>query len=136
MTPQTQKPHPAEREAAFRDTLHTNFKRFPPFGKQLDQIRQRGLIPNRRVIVCFDWQIGKLYPRIVIMREHPPERIELRYLAGLHCQIAFFDHDAEYLPGLVDEILKTKPASLALFNMSAVQRGEPAFSMVHKEAAA
>lgn len=109
-----------------------NYKRFPAFGRQIDEIRKRGLIPNRRVIVCFDWEIGTLFPRIVIMRETPPERIELRYLGGLHVQIVHYDLDAPYLPSLIDKLMLAKPASVATFNMDAVRRGAPAFTMIHK----
>jgi len=111
-----------------------NIRRFPAFGRQIDEIRKRGLIPNRRVIICFDWEIGKAFPRIVITKECPPERVEFKYLSGLHCQIVFYDRDIPYLNGLIREVLKIKPASLAVFGMDCVGRREPAFQMIHMEA--
>lgn len=109
-----------------------NTRRFPAFGRQLDEIRKRGLIPNRRVIVCFDWEIGTLFPRIIIAPDAPVSNLQFRYLAGLHVQIVHYDREASYLPGLIDQLMIAKPASLAIFNMDAVRRGDPAFRMIHR----
>lgn len=126
----TKKPRPAEREAAFENT-RTSFKRFPAFGKQLDDLRKQGRIPAKRVIVAFDWKIGKLFPRIIIAPDTPVTKFQFRYLAGLHIQVAYHDRDAAILPALTDEILKIHPASLSTFNLSAVKRGEPASHMIY-----
>jgi hypothetical protein len=128
----TKKPHPAERETASENT-RTNFKRFPAFGKQLDDLRKQGRIPAKRVIVAFDWRIGKLFPRIIIMPDAPVTKFQFRYLAGLHIQVAYHDRDAAILPALTDEIMKIHPASLSTFNLSAVKRGEPASHMIYME---
>lgn len=115
------------------ETTHANFKRFPAFGKQLDDLRKQNQIPAKRVIVAFDWSIGKLFPRIIITPDTPVSNLQFRYLAGLHIQIAYCDRDAAYLPDMIDALLKVKPASLATFNLSAVERKEPAFLMIHME---
>jgi len=128
------KPCPAKQEADFQNP-HVNFKRFPAYGKQLDDLRKQNLIPAQRVIVAFDWSIGKLYPRIIVKPDAPVSNLQFRYLAGLHVQIAYYDHDAIIMSALVDEILRIHPASLAVFNMSAVTRGGSAFSMIHMEGA-
>lgn len=57
MYTETQKPRPMEREAAFKNNTRMNFKRFPAYGKQLDDLRKKNLIPAKRVIVAFDYQI-------------------------------------------------------------------------------
>ena len=132
MQSQTKKPRPAEREAASINT-HIDSKRFPAFGRQLDDLRKQGRIPAKRVIVAFDWKIGKLFPRIIIMPDAPVTKFQFRYLAGLHIQIAYHDRDAALLPALTDEILKIRPASLSTFNLSAVKRGEPASHMIYME---
>lgn len=114
------------------EKAHADFRRFPAFGKQFDALRQKGLIPDKRVIVAFDWNIGKLFPRIIIASDVPASNLQFRYLAGLHVEVVYYDRDAAILPALVDEILKIRPASLSVFNMSAVTRGEPAFHMIHR----
>lgn len=118
--------------AALINTHARYFKRFPAFGHQLDDLRKQGLIPAKRVIVAFDWNIGKLFPRIIITSDVLASNLQFRYLAGLHVQIVYHDRDAAILPELVNEILTVKPATLAVFNMSAVTRGEPAFHMIHR----
>lgn len=105
-------------------------KYHPPYGKKLDDLRKRGLIPNRRVIIATSWNIGKLYPRIVITRDQPVTSLQFNYLSGLHVQIVHFDHDNHILESLITEILSIQPATLAAFNMDTVKRGEPAFKVI------
>ncbi len=124
---------PGAVKSHYKNTCGNHCKRFPPFGKQLDDLRKQNLIPAKRVIVAFDWSIGKLYPRIIVTPDVPVSNLQFRYLAGLHVQIAYHDRDASIMPALVDEILRIRPASLSVFNMSAVARGKPAFSMIHME---
>ena len=131
MQTQSRKPRPAG-TAAFIST-HTDSKRFPPFGKRLDEIRKRGLIPNRRVIVATDWSIGKLYPRIIVTPDAPVSSLRFNYLSGLHVPIFYFDCDEPIMSVLVAEILAIQPATLATFNMSAVKRGEPAFKLIYSK---
>ncbi len=58
------------------ENLRSNFTRkYPPFGKKLDELRRRGLIPAMRVIVTTDWKLGAAYPRIVITQEQPLTRL-------------------------------------------------------------
>ena len=68
-------------------------KKFPPYGKKLDDFRRRGLIPKNRVIVATDWKIGKLFPRIIVMPDAQVTSLRFNYLSGLHVQIVHFDHD-------------------------------------------
>lgn len=118
--------------AALINTHTRYFKRFPAFGHQLDELRKQGLIPAKRIIVAFDWSIGKLFPRIIITDDAPVTGLKFNYLAGLHVQIAYSDRNAAILPELVNEILTVKPATLSVFNISAVTRGEPAFHTIHR----
>lgn len=107
-------------------------KRFPPFGRRLEEIRNKGMIPAKRVIVTTDWSVGKIFPRIIIAPDVPASDLQLRYLSGLHVQVAYYDRDAAILPGLITEILTAKPATLSVFSMSAAIRGEPAFHVIHR----
>lgn len=110
-----------------------SFKTWPAYGKKLDELRRKGLIPAMRVIVTTNWSIGKLFPRIIITPGTPASSYKFNYLVGLHVQIVYFDHDAAMLPSLTTEIMLIKPATLAVFNMDAVKRGEPAYTMLYSQ---
>ena len=56
-------------------------KRFPPYGKKLMQLRNQGKIPNKLLMVVFDWMIARAYPRIVITEETLPKETEFKYLS-------------------------------------------------------
>ncbi len=108
-------------------------RRYPPYGRQLEKIRRTGRAPVKRIIVTTDWNIGKVFPRIVITDELPASSFKFEYLAGLHVQIVFYDKDSKILTELIEEVLKINPASLTTFNMSAVELEEPASSIVFME---
>lgn len=108
-------------------------KRFPIFGKRLDELRKSGLIPARRVIVATEWHIGKLYPRIIVTPDIPVTSLRFNYLSGLHVQIVHFDRDEPILSDLITEILLIQPATLSTFNMDAVKQGKPAFKMIFSQ---
>ncbi|NBQ67730.1 MAG: hypothetical protein EBU46_02415 [Nitrosomonadaceae bacterium] len=108
-------------------------KKFPPFGKRFDAMRRKDLIPAMRVIVATDWKLGAAYPRIVVTRDQPVTSLRFEYLAGLHVQIVYYDHDASILPNLTAEIQLVNPATLAVFNMSAAKRGDPAYTMIYSQ---
>lgn len=128
MIMQTKKP-PLERMAL--ENTHLDYKRkFPPFGKQLDELRRKGLIPAKRVIVATDWSIGKIFPRIIVTPDVPVTNLRFNYLVSLHVQIVHYDHDSRILESLITEIQSIQPQSLSTFNMDAVKRGEPAFKMI------
>ena len=110
-----------------------HIRKFPPYGKRIGEMRRRNLAPARKVIIATDWSVGKLYPRIIVTPDMSITNLRFEYLAGLHVQIAHFDHDELILPVLTNEILAIQPASLAVFNLDAVKRGEPAFKMISSE---
>lgn len=110
-----------------------HIRKYPAFGKRIAGMRRNGQIPAIRVIVTTDWKLGAAYPRIVVTRDKPITRLRFEYLAGLHVQIAYYDQDALILPDLTAEIQSVNPASLAAFNMSAVKRGEPAYTMIYSQ---
>ena len=81
------------------------------------QLRMDGLVPDNCVVVAFGWNIGRLFPRIVITDDVPVNALELRYLAGLDVMLAYHDRDASKVPDLVRKILKVNPRSLLAFHM-------------------
>lgn len=110
-----------------------SFKTWPAYGKKLDELRRKGLIPAMRVIVATDWKLGAAYPRIVITQDQPVTSLQFNYLSGLHVQIVHYDHDNQILESLITEILSVQPESLSVFNMDAVKQGKPAFKMVYSK---
>lgn len=100
-------------------------KKYPAYGRQLDEIRRKGLIPVLRVVVSTDWDLGAAYPRIVIPEATKPEQLQFRYLAGLPVQIVHHDGEAELVSGLIDEIIKVKPRVLTLFNFDVARQKDP-----------
>jgi hypothetical protein len=98
-------------------------KKFPPYGKQLMQLRKQGQIPRKILQVVFDWKIARAYPRIIIQEEVKPEDLEFCYLAGLPVQVVFSKSEAHRVNGLVDEILKVKPLYLFTFGLDLLDVG-------------
>ncbi|MEO9061146.1 MAG: hypothetical protein ABI270_03775, partial [Nitrosospira sp.] len=80
---------PAGTRAAFETKLNREYKRFPPYGKQLMQLRQSGKIPARTVMVTFDWKLARAYPRIVISDDTPAAKLNFDYLAGLPVEVVY-----------------------------------------------
>ncbi len=108
-------------------------KKWPPYSRRIEDLRRRGLVPAKRVMVTTSWLLGAAFPRVVITQDQPVTNLRFEYLAGLHVQIVHFDSDAPILLDLISEILIIKPATLAAFNMDAIKRGEPAFKMIFSQ---
>ncbi len=111
-------------------------KIFPPFGKQLNQIRCSGLIPRSRVIVSTRWKLGAAYPRIVIPDDVAIEKFNFSYLAGLNVQIVHQNNEGQLVLNLIDAILKIKPKVLTIFNCELAKQGtsdRPTMYLIHPE---
>lgn len=125
-------------QGAVKTTQQPNYttkKRYPPYGKKLDQLRRNGLIPRLRVIVSTRWELGAAYPRIVIPDNIPIVNLNFSYLAGLSVQIVHFNGETS-ISDLIDEIMKVKPKILTVFNYDqAKQKGSeyPAMTLIHPE---
>ncbi len=91
-------------------------KRYPPYGRKLEKIRQDGLIPSNRVIVSTRWSLGAAYPRIVIPIDIPVANLNFSYLAGLSIQIVHCNNETKLVIGLIDAIVEVKPIALTIFN--------------------
>ena len=92
-------------------------KRFPPYGKQLLKLRNQGKIPNKLLMVVFDWKLARVYPRVVITEETVPKETEFRYLAGIPVQIVYTEKEAHRVDEFAQEILKVKPSFLSTFGL-------------------
>jgi hypothetical protein len=124
MTCPTKENAPAATRATFKTKLNSNYKRLPPYGKQLMSIREAGKAPSRMVIVAFDWDLGKAYPRIIIPNDLLPAEIEFRFLAGLPVQIPYRGKDAHRVDAVVQEIAKVNPCFLATFALDLAGTGD------------
>ena len=102
----------------------------PPYGRQLDELRRKGLIPVQRVIVSTDWKLGAVYHRIVIPNDAKVDQLIFSYLSGLSVQIVHHAGEAELVSNLVDAILKVKPKHLVLFNFDIAKQEDPTYSAV------
>lgn len=94
-----------------------HFNRFPAFGKQLMQQRLAGQVPRNSVVVAFEWNLGRIFTRIVITDAVSPDTLELRYLAGLDVQIVYRDKDASRVIELAQAILRVNPRTLLAFGI-------------------
>ncbi|WP_297326106.1 hypothetical protein [Nitrosomonas sp.] len=127
---------PLAGKGEFGNTSLSNYitKKFPPYGKQFDEFRRKGLIPAQRVIVSTDWKLGEAYPRILIPTDAKVDKLIFSYLAGLSVQIVHHTGEAELVGNLIDAILKVKPKVLTLFNFDVAQQKDPrysAFTLIH-----
>jgi hypothetical protein len=105
-------------------------KRFPPFGKQLNDLRQKGMVPAMRVVVTTDWKLGGAYPRIVMPSGTDVSLLNFDYLAGLNVQIVHHANEAELVSTLTDAILAVKPKTLVLFNFDQAKQKDREFSAI------
>jgi hypothetical protein len=110
--------------ATFQTKPQSNYKRLPPYGKQLMAIRQAGKAPVRMMIVAFDWDLARAYPRIIIPNDLTPAEIEFRFLAGLPVQITYRSKDAHRVDAVAQEIAKVNPCFLATFGLDLVGTGD------------
>ncbi len=105
----------AARQGAAKHYTRPYSKRFPAYGKQLMEMHLAGQVPPNSVVVAFEWDIGRIFPRIVFAEPVPLGNLELRYLAGLDVMLAYRDKDAGRVMELAQAILKVNPRSLLAF---------------------
>ncbi len=111
------------------------YKKFPPFGRMLFELRQTGKISAQTVMIVFDWNTAITYPRIVLASNISPDTLQFDYLAGLPVQIIFRDKDAHRVNSVVQEIIKVNPSFLSTFALDLVDEGvAPTLIRSYKEA--
>lgn len=108
-------------------------KYLPAYAKKIIELRKLGRVPANRVIISFDWKIGRIYPRIVITNKYPIQDFEFSFLAGLPVEISYEEKDAYRITELAHEVLKANPVWLATFALHLVGSGNPAFTILHDE---
>ena len=95
--------------------MKTQFKRYPAFGKRIMEARIAGNVPDNSVVVTFDWNTGKVFPRVVIDALVDADTLELRFLAGLDVIIAYHEQHASRVLDMARAILKVNPRILQAF---------------------
>ena len=115
---------PAGTEAERETNRDLNYKRLPPYGKAFMTMRKSGRAPSLRVMVTFDWDLAKAYPRIVSADDTPAEELNLGFLAGLPVQVVYRRKDAHRVSALIDAILGVNPSCLSTFALDLVDTGD------------
>ena len=115
---------PGDARATFQTKPKSDSKKLPAYGKQLMTIRQAGKAPARMVIVAFDWDLGKAYPRIIIPDNLTPAEIEFRFLAGLPVQITYRAKDAHRVDAVAQEIAKVNSCFFVTFALDLAGTGD------------
>ena len=110
--------------ASFETKLNPDCKRLPAYGKQFMTMRKSGRVPSLRVMVAFDWDLAKAYPRIVIADDTPAAGLNFSYLAGLPVQVVYRRKDAHRVSALIDAILEVNPSCLSAFAIDLVDTGD------------
>jgi len=114
--------------------INKSARRFPPYGKQLNDLRSKGLVPAMLIIVSTDWRLGAAFPRIVIPGDADVSLLIFDYLAGLNVEIVHHTNEAELVSALIDAILAVKPKFLSLFNYDVAKQKDhefPAITVIH-----
>lgn len=113
----------AATKASFGTNLSTNYKRTPPYGKQLMELRLAGKMPKGIVMVTFGWELAQAYTRIVIPDDLPTDQLNFYYLAGLAVQIVYGRRDAHRVNDVTEAILKINPSWLATLALDLIDTG-------------
>ncbi|MBY0499664.1 MAG: hypothetical protein K2P74_08690 [Nitrosomonas sp.] len=103
-------------------------KKYPPYGRRLDDLRRNGLVPGHRIVVSTDWKLGAAFPRIVIPADANIDQMIFAYLAGLSVQIVHHNGEEKIVKELIQKILEVKPKVLTVFNFDVAQQNDPRFS--------
>lgn len=62
-------------------------RRLPAFGRELVEAQRKGLnVPW--LVIALDWNLGRVFPRVVIPAGVPVRELDMRMVRGLDCMIA------------------------------------------------
>ncbi len=99
-------------------------KQYPAFGKKLMLFRQSGKVPSKVVMVVFNWELGRAYPRIIITENTNTETLEFGYLSGIPVQIVYCSQDAGRVDAVAQAILAVNPSYLSTFALDLAEIGK------------
>lgn len=95
--------------------------RLPPFGKELLELRKRGMRPESIIICAIDtWRYGMAYARVVIPEDLQPEEVTFAFVAGLDVAIVWLPEitSIERRDAVARQILKFDPISLRIVEVA------------------
>jgi len=91
--------------------------RLPPYGKQLVAMRKAGQVPSQNVVLALDWNLGAIFPRVVIPEDLQIQQIDLSFIAGLWVLMAYRRAQASRVNELAQHALQFHPKSLHACNV-------------------
>ena len=86
--------------------------RLPPFGKQFAAMRRAGQVPVKNMVIALDWNLGAIFPRVVIPDDLPVQQTDLAFIAGLEVLIAYRRVQAHRVNELAQHALQFHPKAL------------------------
>lgn len=106
-------------------------RHFPAYGREIADLRRRGLVPVGTVVVAVDlWHLGRSYPRVVVPAELEPDGVDFTMLAGLELFLAWHSRTTQMsrLNAMVDALVAVRPAFLWVCPVDEPQRAFVAVS--------
>lgn len=101
-----------------RAATRTQAKRLPAFGREILELRRRGLRPQGRVILSLDsWHYGEGRARAVITADVDPAALDYSFLAGLDVEIVWLPKvtSAERRDATIRTVLRYAPQRLLVW---------------------
>ena len=95
--------------------------RLPAYGRELLDIRQRGMRPESIIIVAIDsWDYGKAFARVVLPQDLPADVVNFVFVAGLDVAVVWLPKVTEIArrDAVVRQILKFSPRSLRVIEIA------------------
>lgn len=95
--------------------------RLPAYGRDLLELRRRGLRPESIVIVAIDsWAYGMAYARVVVSKELAPAEINFAFVAALDVAIVWLPDitTTERRDAVARQVLKFDPVSLRVIEIA------------------
>jgi hypothetical protein len=89
--------------------------RLPAYGRQLLDLRKRGLVPDRDLVISTDsWKWGIGCPRVVFPQDLDADAADLRFVAGIPCFLAWGSSKTtiERRDAIIRQIVRCKPSRL------------------------
>lgn len=105
-----------------RAATRTQAKRLPAFGREILELRRRGLRPRGGIILAIDsWNygIGTSRARAVITPDLDPAALDYSFVAGLDVELVWLPKltPKERLDATIRAVLRCAPQRLLVWNM-------------------
>lgn len=101
--------------------------RLPAFGREILDLRRRGLVPAGRVVVALDtWDYGKNRARVVVAQDADPAALDFSFLAGLDVELVWLPLSTPRprCDALIGAVLAHRPERLLMWIVGGEQPTE------------